>query len=76
MAVPKTKTSKARRNSRVAHNFRVEAPTLTECKQCHAKIPPHTVCAECGYYKGIKRIETKADKKAKKNANSEQQPQA
>jgi large subunit ribosomal protein L32 len=66
MAVPKYKTSKARRNSRVAHNFVVDAPTLTECKQCKAKIPPHTVCTECGYYKGVKRIEVKADKKARK----------
>lgn len=67
------KISKARRNSRVAHNFTVDAPTLTECTQCHAKIPPHTVCNECGYYKGVKRIETKADKKAAKtSANSQQ----
>ncbi|MDR1917954.1 MAG: 50S ribosomal protein L32 [Christensenellaceae bacterium] len=72
MAVPKHKTSKARRNSRVAHNFVVNAPTITECKQCHAPIPPHTVCPECGFYKGVKRIETKADKKAKKTAEKQQ----
>jgi large subunit ribosomal protein L32 len=75
MAVPKYKTSKARRNSRVAHNFKLAAPTLTECKQCHAPVRPHTVCSECGYYKGIKRIETKQDKKAKKSADNPQ-PQA
>ena len=66
MAVPKRKTSKARRDTRRAHAFTASAPTLTECKQCKAKIPPHTVCCECGYYKGIKRIETKSDVKAKK----------
>jgi large subunit ribosomal protein L32 len=72
MAVPKYKTSKARRNSRVAHSFTVGAPTLTECRQCHAAIPPHTVCPECGFYKGIKRVETRADRKAKKTAASQQ----
>ena len=41
-------------------------PTLTECKQCKAKIMPHIVCPECGYYDGVKRIETKNDVKAKK----------
>jgi large subunit ribosomal protein L32 len=66
MAVPKHKTSKARRNSRSAHNFALAAPTLTECKQCKAKIPPHTVCPECGYYKGVKRLETKSDRRKAK----------
>lgn len=66
MAVPKKKISKARRNTRASNNSKLTAPTLTECKQCKAKIPPHTVCPECGYYKGVKRLETKADIKAKK----------
>jgi large subunit ribosomal protein L32 len=73
MAVPKHKTSKSRRDSRSAHNFTLDAPTLTECNQCHAKIPPHTVCPACGYYKGVKRIETKADKKAAKASKAETQ---
>lgn len=66
MAVPKRKISKARRNTRESNNSKLSAPTLTECKQCKAKIPPHIVCPECGYYKGVKRVETKADIKAKK----------
>ena len=66
MAVPKRKISKARRNTRESNNSKLSAPTLTECKQCKAKIPAHIVCPECGYYKGVKRIETKADLKAKK----------
>ena len=66
MAVPKRKVSKARRNTRNANNSKLTAPTLTECKQCKAMIPPHTVCPECGYYRGVKRIETKADIRAKK----------
>ena len=40
MAVPKRKTSKARRDQRRA-NWKLEAPGL-----------PHHVCPECGYYDG------------------------
>ena len=35
MAVPKRKTSKAKRDSRRASNFKLEQPNLTECPQCH-----------------------------------------
>ncbi len=66
MAVPKHKVSKARRNTRNANNSKLTAPTLTECKQCKAVIRPHVVCPECGYYDGVKRIETKNDVKAKR----------
>ena len=41
MAVPKRKTSKARRNSRNSANFKAEAPTLVECPKCHEKKAPH-----------------------------------
>lgn len=51
MAVPKRKVSKARRDDRKA-NWRATAPTLVECPQCKAMIKAHTVCPECGYYKG------------------------
>lgn len=66
MAVPKKKVSKARRDSRHAHNFKAHATTLTECTQCHAPVAPHCVCKNCGNYKGTKRIETSADKKSAK----------
>ena len=62
MAVPKHKTSKARGRSRVA-NWKATAPTLTECPQCHAKRPSHTVCPECGYYDGEKKMLVKSDEK-------------
>lgn len=68
MAVPKRKVSKSRSSMRNANNSKLTAPTLTECKQCKTKIMPHTVCSVCGYYNGVKRIETKADVKAKKAA--------
>lgn len=51
MAVPKRKTSKARRDKRRA-NWKLTAPNLVECPQCHEKKMPHHVCTECGHYNG------------------------
>ena len=51
MAVPMRKMSKARRDSRRA-NWKLAAPGLVECPQCHELKRPHHVCTECGYYDG------------------------
>ena len=51
MAVPKRKTSKARRDQRRA-NWKISAPALVECPQCHAKKLAHRVCKSRGYYDG------------------------
>ncbi|HLV08626.1 MAG TPA: 50S ribosomal protein L32 [Halanaerobiales bacterium] len=51
MAVPKRKTSKSRKRKRRTH-WKIKAPNLAECPQCHTLILPHRVCPECGYYKG------------------------
>ncbi len=54
MAVPKSKTSRWRRNQRRAQNFfnRLRVPSLSECSNCGEMILPHRVCPYCGYYKG------------------------
>ena len=51
MAVPKNKTSKARRDKRRA-NWKLDVPNLVECPQCHELKMPHRVCPACGQYKG------------------------
>ncbi len=66
MAVPKRKTSKARRDSRRAGNNNLTAPTLVECPQCHALKQTHTVCKACGFYDGEKVVDM--EKKDSKNA--------
>ena len=66
MAVPKRKTSKARRDSRRAANMNLTAPQLSECPQCHALVPSHTVCKTCGYYDGKQVVDM--EKKEKKKA--------
>ena len=63
MAVPKHKVSKQRGNKRFASNYKVAAPTLVECPQCHELKVPHKVCAKCGYYDG-KLVVDKSEKKA------------
>ena len=55
MAVPKRKTSKARRDQRRA-NWKISAPALVECPQCHAKKLAHRVCRSCGYYDGTQVV--------------------
>lgn len=49
MAVPKRKTSKARRDKRRA-NWKVSMPGMAECPQCGTMRLSHRVCKECGFY--------------------------
>ena len=44
MAVPKRKTSKARRDKRRSPNMKKSLPGLSIC--------PHRVCPNCNYYDG------------------------
>ncbi|HOA70637.1 MAG: 50S ribosomal protein L32 [Bacillota bacterium] len=54
MAVPKRRTSKAKRDSRRASAWkrRLSAPNLVECPRCHSLRLPHRICLDCGYYRG------------------------
>ncbi len=52
MAVPKRRTSKAKRASRRAQNMKKSAPALSICPQCHEPKLPHRVCPNCNYYDG------------------------
>ncbi len=57
MAVPKRKTSKAKRDKRRSHDF-LASPAQSTCPQCGAPKVPHRVCGQCGSYKGRTVIET------------------
>ncbi|MDY3051803.1 MAG: 50S ribosomal protein L32 [Ndongobacter sp.] len=52
MAVPKRKTSKARRDKRRASSYRLNTLATTVCPNCGEPKLPHRVCGNCGYYKG------------------------
>ncbi|MBV9455696.1 MAG: 50S ribosomal protein L32 [Rubrobacter sp.] len=51
MAVPKKKTSQARRNQRRAHHA-LKSPNLVSCPICRELRLPHRVCPKCGNYRG------------------------
>ena len=54
MAHPKHRTSKQRRNKRRTH----DAITVTAIAKCsNGAVQYHTVCPECGYYRGKLAIE-------------------
>lgn len=57
MAVPKKKSTRARRDRRRAHHIKVKAINLIECPQCHQPKLPHRVCPHCGFYKNREAIE-------------------
>ncbi|MGB7588056.1 MAG: 50S ribosomal protein L32 [Solirubrobacterales bacterium] len=51
MAVPKKRTSSARRDKRRAtHKAAVAA--IARCPRCHSPRLPHRVCPTCGTYSG------------------------
>ncbi len=50
MAVPKRKTSKARRDKRRA-NWKLSLPGMAKCPKCGEFKLPHRACKACGFYK-------------------------
>ena len=51
MAVPKKRTGHSAQGSRRA-NWKATKPETTKCPNCGATVLAHTVCTECGTYKG------------------------
>ena len=56
MAVPKQRTSRARRDKRRAHDS-LSNPSRSTCPQCSAPKHPHRICGQCGTYKGRQIIQ-------------------
>ena len=56
MAHPKRKISKQRRNKRRTH-IKLQEPTLATCGNCGSSHVMHTVCPDCGHYRGKQVIE-------------------
>ena len=53
MAVPKRKTSHARKMKRRSSVWKLETPTnIVNCPNCGEPILAYRVCKACGYYKG------------------------
>ena len=58
MALPKRKLSKGRRDRRRSH-LALTATALVVCPQCKMLRPSHTVCPNCGNYRGAEMVEIK-----------------
>ena len=52
MAVPRSKTSKARTSRRQSINMKLASPTMKNCSTCGNKVLLHRVCPKCGFYRG------------------------
>lgn len=59
MAVPKKRTGASAQGHRRS-NWKATVPETTTCKECGALVLTHTVCTECGKYKG-KVVSRKAE---------------
>lgn len=57
MAHPKRKISKQRRDKRRTH-YKATLQQLSVCSNCGATVKYHTVCGECGHYRGKLAIAT------------------
>ena len=53
MAVPKRKSSKARRDKRRSNVWKIGLPALSRCPRCKEFKLAHCVCESCGTYKGM-----------------------
>lgn len=58
MAVPKKKTSKARRDKRRTHDS-LQMPSFSTCSKCGEPKRPHHICAKCETYDGKQILEIK-----------------
>ena len=60
MAVPKRKTSKARKNTRRSAVWKLTAPALAKCPECGEYKLAHRACSNCGTYNGREVIKQEA----------------
>jgi len=65
MAVPKRKTSKARKGWRCTHQVE-HVTSITNCLNCNGPLKSHQACATCGFYKGVKVLTTKSERAVKR----------
>lgn len=76
MSVPKKHKTKSGRDQRRAHIF-IKFPGLSRCPKCGREVLGHTVCLNCGYYKGKEVINVleKLTKKERKMREKEMKKQ-
>lgn len=59
MAVPRNRTSNARKNSRRSHHAKTPLNTAA-CSNCKGPTLSHKICTHCGFYDGREVIKMQA----------------
>ena len=78
MAVPKQHRSKSRQGQRRMHIYLNAVSTIT-CSKCSKPVLSHTVCENCGFYRGREAINilsrlAKKERKIKEKEMAAQKP--
>ncbi|MGQ9589218.1 MAG: 50S ribosomal protein L32 [Planctomycetota bacterium] len=60
MGVPKRRSSPSRRGKRRSHDA-ISIPNPVRCSRCRHVIERHTVCPNCGYYRGRPVVTTEEE---------------
>lgn len=60
MAVPRNRSSNARKNSRRAHHAKKQI-NIGKCSNCGGTCLQHKLCMHCGHYSGRAVIHAKAE---------------
>jgi len=58
--LPKRKISKGRRDRRRAHDA-LKVKNLVQCSNCGDMRLPHTVCPNCGFYRGREIVSVESE---------------
>lgn len=72
MGLPTQRHTNSKRKRRRSH-LAMKLGILSHCPKCKEVIQPHTVCMNCGFYKGTQVIDVlaKLDKKERKRKEKE-----
>ncbi|MEW5924700.1 MAG: 50S ribosomal protein L32 [Candidatus Zixiibacteriota bacterium] len=58
MPLPKRRHSRTRGRKRRT-GWKLTAPNVVDCSNCHQPKLPHHICPHCGFYKGDQVVEPK-----------------
>lgn len=70
MAEPKKRLTSTRSGNRQSKDA-LKSKALINCSNCKAKILPHRVCPNCGFYKGEKIVKMKDEIKKQKKTEEQ-----
>ncbi len=70
MAEPKKRLTSTRSGNRQSHDA-LKASSYGSCSNCKQRVAGHSICQNCGYYKGKKVLDIGPDKKKTRKEKEE-----